>query len=627
MTVPFVPGPSSSRQTYVFDARDGLTPAFDNQARGARASTQAMDRLGEQAKRTAGSMTVTEKAAAKLTRELAEQKRKVLELSAAYAMLGDAADKGAKKELAAARSRQSELQKLLKVLTPDPQPRPGPSPGGGRGLFGASLGSPLLAAGIRAGVVYSPFLGAAAGGLLAGAGGLAGVGAGVTSAAMQDAQVRAQFQTVGDEFVAMFREMGQPFREPLKDVAAQWRRDVGQMRSDWVESIGGLAKHVEPLAEGLSKLVQKASPGFQRMLEQAAGPVLDMLASKLPGLGEDLSTFFDSLAAAGPGAAKGIGDFIDVVGDLVVFGGELIEVLAKTYDALDRFAQKAKPVVELLVPLAAALDLMPEEETVNHLKSAGTAMETVAEATQTATMRLQDWNKAVDEAFGEQMNLDEATDAFKRNFLELNEHIKENGRDLRDTTLAGLDNRSMIRDWIEDAKRMRDAAIEMGGGTKEAIEKANGAYERNLDAIRKALIARGYEKKAVEEIIGLYRALAALPNITKTVTIKAVTSGALSPAAPRGQIQFYAEGGPVQRGVPVVVGDAGRPEVFVPGSDGYIHPDARAFASAAGGAPMVIELHQTIVTPDGRTVTESVQRYASQSGQRTLEQLFALPAA
>jgi len=51
-------------------------------------------------------------------------------------------------------------------------------------------------------------------------------------------------------------------------------------------------------------------------------------------------------------------------------------------------------------------------------------------------------------------------------------------------------------------------------------------------------------------------------------------------------IKYTASGGPVKSNVPVIVGDAGRPEVFVPGSDGYIFPSIGEFEqmfARAGG--------------------------------------------
>ena len=50
-----------------------------------------------------------------------------------------------------------------------------------------------------------------------------------------------------------------------------------------------------------------------------------------------------------------------------------------------------------------------------------------------------------------------------------------------------------------------------------------------------------------------------------------------------------AMGGPVQAGQPYVVGDGGRPEMFVPGSDGYIFPDASRWGGGERTLRVIVE--------------------------------------
>lgn len=587
---------SPNRQTYIFDARDNLTPTLGNQARASSGTERALDQLGRQAKRTAADMTVAERATARFTDELADARREAERLDKTLRThkridIGGLAGGGGR----AAMSLGGAGGKAGGMFS---------------GLFGQALGSPLLAAGIGGGVASSPAIAAALAGAVQAAFGGGAIALGIASG-VRDPAVKKAFAPLGQDLKELFIDVGGPFKGPLKDSAVVFRKELRAVRNEWVEGIGSMASVVTPLARGIAGLFREATPGFLKVLE-ASKPTLEMLAAKLPGLGEDISTMLESFAQSGPGAVQAINDLVDGLGDILVVSGETIEALSKTYGWIQKLNE-------------SALFSYTRDQTTSYLKGASKGWETVAEATQNATKRLQDWNSAMDEAFGEQMSLDEATDAFKQNFLELNEMIRQNNRDLRDSTMAGLENRSFIRDWIEDAKRMRDAAIAMGGGTKESIEKANRAYEGHLEQIRKTLIQRGFEKKAVDAIIAAYRALAALPNITKLVTIKTVTQGQVGTSGARpGQLPFYAEGGPVTRGMPVVVGDAGRPEVFVPDSDGFIHPDARSFAAAGGGREFTFRfIHQY---PDGRVIVEQVQQHASQTGQNSVSGVFALPA-
>lgn len=63
------------------------------------------------------------------------------------------------------------------------------------------------------------------------------------------------------------------------------------------------------------------------------------------------------------------------------------------------------------------------------------------------------------------------------------------------------------------------------------------------------------------------------------------------------RIQLRASGGPVRKGQPYVVGDGGRPELFVPDQDGYIQPRvpraAMAASGSGGAAPMRAQLTLT----------------------------------
>jgi hypothetical protein len=61
---------------------------------------------------------------------------------------------------------------------------------------------------------------------------------------------------------------------------------------------------------------------------------------------------------------------------------------------------------------------------------------------------------------------------------------------------------------------------------------------------------------------------------------------------------FRAEGGPVERGRPYVVGEGGRPELFVPGADGYVYPMAGG-AAGGGGTQISVTVAAGAVTVNG----------------------------
>lgn len=71
---------------------------------------------------------------------------------------------------------------------------------------------------------------------------------------------------------------------------------------------------------------------------------------------------------------------------------------------------------------------------------------------------------------------------------------------------------------------------------------------------------------------------------TKVVTEFVTQGGGNVTGGGGGWNPYYAKGGPISAGQPAIVGDGGRPEVFVPGSDGYIFPSVGAFRNAMQGA-------------------------------------------
>lgn len=316
------------------------------------------------------------------------------------------------------------------------------------------------------------------------------------------------------------------------------------MRDDLVRGIGGTSGLVEPLARGLGGLFKNTSPGFIRALE-ASKPVLEMLAAKLPGLGDDLSTMFDSFADAGPGATVMLGDLLDILGDAAVDVGEFVESMSKGYHALRQFTSGLAEGISILPQAKFLLDrLGPDDTQIAKLKSAKDEMAEFGSFTEQATRRVQDWSAAMDEAFGEQMDLDQAALQYKQTMLELTQAVKDHGTDLRETTQVGLDNREMILGWIEDAKVWRDTQIAMGDGSKAAIETANAAYQSHLTQIRATLVNLGFQKKAIDDIMTAYQKLSQMPSITKTVTVRQV-SPTIQGGAPRGTIGFFSQGGPI----------------------------------------------------------------------------------
>ncbi len=82
--------------------------------------------------------------------------------------------------------------------------------------------------------------------------------------------------------------------------------------------------------------MKQALPGFNNLIK-ASNPLLQGIAQVLPDLGQDFSTFFSSLAEAGPDATVFLQDFIKGLGRMVVALGNGIQWLANAYTQVKQF--------------------------------------------------------------------------------------------------------------------------------------------------------------------------------------------------------------------------------------------------------------------------------------------------
>ena len=108
---------------------------------------------------------------------------------------------------------------------------------------------------------------------------------------------------------------------------------------------------------------------------------------------------------------------------------------------------------------------------------------------------------------------------------------------------------------------------------------------------------------------GTAAALAMASAISAASTASNITS--MIPGIPG--LTGRAAGGPVHRGMPVLVGER-RPEVFVPKTDGSIIPSIAAAARSLGGAAgrQVVEFRQTI-NLEGANGDQTIRQIAYQA--------------
>lgn len=145
--------------------------------------------------------------------------------------------------------------------------------------------------------------------------------------------------------------------------------------------------------------------------------------------------------------------------------------------------------------------------------------------------------------------------------------------------------------WLASFQLIAHAAGKLPGPMGAPFRAA----ERGIKSARARLKSLSHDldrlngKKVVFTINGRY-------NGPAVVAGQRVGGGA---GSTRGGITAFAKGGPAPKGVPAIVGDGGREELFVPDVDGYIYPSVpplgkgRAWGPGGGseGPMMTVNLH------------------------------------
>jgi hypothetical protein len=205
-----------------------------------------------------------------------------------------------------------------------------------------------------------------------------------------------------------------------------------------------------------------------------------------------------------------------------------------------------------------------------------------------AAKQVKQLDDATRSLFGMEMSVDQANLAVKQGFLDLQKELGKGKQDWRDNTQAGLDHQKMLLDQVGAIQRQRDAAVDAAGTNKAAIDKANAAYEAQLQKILAIGKAAGASQAQLAALAGEYDINVVITAVQKGVqAADQLFAQALAAfGVHAGSSKKRAAGGPVTAGQPYIVGDGGRPELFVPDTNGRIEP--RVPAGGGGSAPQVV---------------------------------------
>ena len=558
--------------------------------RGLRQLERDLDSAASGADKLGHSMGGAERDSKSLHEQIVRTRTEIRNLGEEFERTGDTSLFG---DLRKERAKLRELERIAKEAG-----QLG-SKAGGSGLdFGGSGIRPMhaaIGAAVAAAALAAPTIGAMIAGAVTGAVGLGGIAGGIF-AASRDPGVERAWQNFASNVSSKFFQMGDSFVEPLVDAAGTLEQAFDNLGLE--ELFKKVAPYVNDIANGLAGFSTNFGLGLAKTLDKA-GPILELLGRELPDIGDALGYMFSRMAE-GKGTIqgflflmgtveatlKGIGNifgwlsdrFYDWINFLASFTGLMEDIpgpfqeeWAKANDAIEDFQYQANVGQQVLYGLQRGF------------------IDTAQSATATA-----DAINKLNDAMLEQNNMmlaqEDARLAYEADLIRIKDAVKEHGTSLKRTTEVGNANRQMIDQMVGDLGREHDAAIKAAKGNEEKVDRANAAYNRQLDELKTLLVHLGFEKAEIDKIIGRYNHVPR--RITTQFIQEFIQKGNFTPGEHSGtrigEIEHKAAGGPVLPGVPYTINERGSETVTFPAA-GRVHP-ANLTPAAADGARVVIDI-------------------------------------
>lgn len=476
--------------------------------------------------------------------------------------------------------RLSQLTRTLKAIGPQVGDEAGRSIVGGiadalatgaGAMRGAMMG--ILVGGV---VAASPLIGAVIAAAVTGGVGVGGVAGGIALAA-RDSSVQAAAKDLGHEVFTDLVADAQVFVEPtikaLDRLGEAWDKISRPLRSDFDK----IAPGVERLADGIAGLVEEFEPGLSKALDMAV-PALQIMGEELPYLGKALGVFLEDVVR-GEATLTSLRATLEILSAAIVATGAVIGALEEGFQDLVEGAAKVSGALEdIPIPgmknaFAAVNDIT--EQWLGSNIQLGVAIGEVTEQEKKAARAAEDLKVKLDDLFEVQMSLDEATLHWNESLADVTEELNKGKRTLALNTEEGRKNTEALLNGISAAIDMRDAMVASGKGT----DAANRAYQEAITKLEAIARKAGFSKQEIDKLVGNY-------EIGITYNIKTqghVPNLHLGPnAGVTVDLPGRAAGGPVQAGMPYLVGEQGIPEVFVPDQNGMIVPPA-GWGGGGGG--------------------------------------------
>lgn len=369
---------------------------------------------------------------------------------------------------------------------------------------------------LAASTVVAPLLGGAITAAIGIGLGGAFVGVGVLLA-NQLKPVNDAFKSVGMELKMLLIDAARSFEKPTIDALVAVRQAMVDSGAEIEGVFEKASLLVVPLTKALTGFVQKLLPGIDKAIRRSL-PLFETLAKDLPGLGADLSKFFDIISSGTPEAIVAFRDMLNVFGAIIIAQGQMIRGLTELYFWL-RLAATVN-----FGDLEGGLRLLAEREAAAQV-GAGKLADSqtgVASALSDTATEAQAAALAITDLLNAQFASLNATISYEQAIDDLAESIKEGNREFRVTEENGRKNLQLVEQAILGAAKQRDAEILKAAETGRSVESINAAYLKQIEGIEKVIGANARQDGSLKNIIDTAK------QVPKDVSVKVQATGTAS---------------------------------------------------------------------------------------------------
>lgn len=163
--------------------------------------------------------------------------------------------------------------------------------------------------------------------LLALGGGVIGLG---VASALKDPLIGKEVDGLKKKIKGIFDGFGTNFRGPVLDFFHMFGQVLDSLKPMIDQIAASFAPIADDLAHGVIGFLQNVLPSILRGMD-AAKPLIKTLSDELPGIGDAMGSFFDSISESAPAANLFFNDLLNVLPHVIKFLGFVIEAFANVY--------------------------------------------------------------------------------------------------------------------------------------------------------------------------------------------------------------------------------------------------------------------------------------------------------